>query len=380
MASLLLRQIERGSTSFIATETTKPITLATTLNDTSKALLFFTVNHSGASPGDYNTLGRVTSTSGIQFERYDSGGTTYIDYHVIEFTQGINVQHFYFSQASGTIDTPISTVDLNKAFPILTMTQTGGTYGANDIYSAEITSATNLRTFTGSVSASPVAVQVVQIDESETQKITGTMDTSGTAYLTVSGITENKTMWFTTVNHNAGFNFQAAYYTSYVNSTTLRHNRYVPSAGANMNYITYVVQASGVNVQNVAVTIPSGSLTTTPTFTSGILENTALSMTSMQYRMGTSSQGNDDASVNYIGLSGLTATSFVAKRNNGSFGATTTNVQVLRFNTDSSISYPKINISGNWRNVVNMYINVNSVWRNVTDYKINISGNWRTPI
>lgn len=338
MAALILRQIERGSVTMVTSDVSEPVTLTTTLLDTSKTILLYTVRSTSGSPVDYHVIGRVSSTTQIIFERSATPGTdVIIEYQVVEFSSGIYVQHMSFSQATATTDTAIATIDTSKTFPIVNLTQTGTTYGANDVLTADITSTTNLRTITGSLTACPVAVQVVQIDDATVQRVAGSYGTGATADVGVSSITEGKTFWFFSLSTGTGFNFTHIPQLAYVNNTTLRFTRSITSSGVSFSYIVFVVSlSSGVSVQNVSTVIASSGNTVSPSIPNSItVANTALINNSMHQTSSYTDGADDDAGGAYISLSGLTTTQFTATRVDSPAVAATTNVQVLSFSKSS---------------------------------------------
>lgn len=361
MAALLLKKpIERSSVIFATTDTTKTITLATELVSTSKTVLFFTVNSGSNEPINYHVLGRVLSTTQIQFERMATPAVACtVEYQVIEFSQGITVQHFYISQNSGTVNTTISEVDLSKAFPIITMAQTGATFGANDLIMAEITSTVNLATTIGSVSTCPAAVQVIQIDDAAVQKFNDTYGTGATKDITVTTINSAKTFWFFSVN-SAGTTVNSSFpYLAYVGTTLLRFTR-ASSSGENFTLRIYVVSlSSGVTVQNISTVIASGNTSISPTITSVTVNNTALLLNGIYQRIGSVDDTTDDGGYSLMNLASLTETAFTATRVDTPALATTANVQVLSFvTTDATGSWFLLP----WKNeVYNTMQNVNGM-------------------
>lgn len=337
MAALILKRIERSSVTFTTTDETKTVTLTNTLTDTTKTILLFTASSASGAPEDYDILGRVLSTTQIQFER-TVGPTTdcIVEYQVIEFVQGITVQHKYFTQTAATTDTAISTVTLSKAFPILSMNQSGTTFGANDIMTADITTTTNLQTFSGSYTSCPVAVQIVEIDDATVQRISGTYGTGTTADVGISTIVESDTFWLFTMSTTSSFFFENIPYLSFVNTTTLRFTRY-DTTGINFNYIVYVVSIAngGITVQNIATTITSGNTSVSPSISNVVVNNTALLLNGLHQRLGAvNDTSGDDAGENSINLYNLASTSFTAYRAEAPALDTTTNVQVLSFRSE----------------------------------------------
>lgn len=335
MASLILKQIERGSTSFAGTDTTKTITLTTTLTNTSKTILLFSAKSGSGSPVDFQILGRVLSTTQIQFERTGSPSVAAdVEYQVIEFSQGITVQHFNIQMSAATTNTTITGVTLSKAFVITSSKITGSTFGTDDCFSAQITTTTNLALVTDNFSAALwVSVQVVEIDDASVQEKTGSYGTGATADITVTTIDPANTFWFWSARQASG-NVVGSDLPSlgYVNTTTLRFTRSGVSAD-NWTYVAYIVSLSaGVTVQNVTTTIASGGNTVSPTIPNAIVvANTAISLCGLHQRYLYSAGTDDDAGTFSAALSGLTTTAFTATRTDSPAIAANGNCQVMQF-------------------------------------------------
>lgn len=333
MAALTLyKDTYNGSTDMTGTQTTQTVTIDT-LQSTSKAILLFSVKCATGNANDYDVLGRIISTTQIQFERMATpAADCTITYWVIEFASGINVQHLYISQTTATVNTTITAVTLSKAFPILSMAQTGGTFGANDIGTAEITTTTNLATYMGSVSTCPIAVQVVEIDDATVDKYTGSYGTTDVCDVTVTSMTENKTFWLFTLSATGSFAFTGVPYLYRYAATTLRFLRYGTSGAYDFGYVLYVVAMSqNITVQNVTATIASGASSTTPAITSVTTGNSALLDNSLHQRMSLSNTTDDNSANNHVTLSFVTSTSIGVSRSGTPAIAATTNVQVLEF-------------------------------------------------
>ena len=337
MSALILKQIERGSYSIQATDATVTITLSTTLTDTTKAVLLFTAKVDSIQPATFCWLGRILSTTQIQFERNVADKTGAIEWQVIEFTQGITVQHFYFTQSATTVDTAITAVTLAKAFVIRTTAGSGAGWTTKHFVKATLSSTTNLQTIVNTSTGALVAAQVIEIDDASVQVITDTMGTGATKDVTVTSITENKTFWFFSATTVEVTGVDDAVYLSYVNSTTLRFTR-VNAAGIDFPFVLFVVSlSSGVTVQNVSTVIAVSSKTISPTIPNAVVvANTAINVNGFDQRMSSVNDTGDEARKSAIALSGLTTTAFTASRTESSTVSATTNVQVLEFSTSTT--------------------------------------------
>lgn len=335
MAALILRQIERSSVSFAATDTTKTITLTTTLLDTAKTLLFFNIRCDSSSPINFAVLGRVLSTTQIQFERAATPGVAcVVEYQVVEFTSGINVQHFYYNQTTETVNTTVSTLTLSNSFVYISYKITGTGWAANDFYTAELTTTTNLATVVNAAdSTCYIAAQVVSIDDATVQKIDTTYGTGQTKDVTLTSFDQTKTFWFFSLGYNGSVSMDNIPYLSYVDNTTVRFTRVVSSGGVNFTIKGYVVSvSSGVTVQNVATTIASSTSSISPTISPTItVASTALNISGVYQNFASSNIAGDEAGYSCFTLSGLTTSAFTATRAASPAVAATTNVQVISF-------------------------------------------------
>jgi hypothetical protein len=337
MASLLLRQIERGNVTFAATDTTKTVTLSTTLLDTAKTVLLFSVRANGVSI-DHQVLGQVLSTTQIQFERVatPSNGCV-VEYEVIEFTQGINVQRIVVSQTALVVSTTITSVDTAKTFAIGTVKNNGTIFNNNDFILYDITSATNINTSRLIQNGNAVsAVQIIQIDDATVQKVSGTGITAGSQNITISSITESNTIFVFSLKTLADpvDNYDLPYL-KYIDATTLQLWRY-NNPGASYDYCAYVVSIpGGVAVQNINTYVADNNTTATLTITSVIVAQTALNLSGMYGRWGAGNGNDGDPADNTFTLSTLTATSFVATRAAGNAVHSTFNTQVMSFNINA---------------------------------------------
>lgn len=341
MASLVLKQIEKNVVSFTSSDTTKTVTLSTTLSDTSKAFILHTIKANSSSPLNFLITGRIISTTQIQFDR--AGPATVaadVEYEVVEFSSGIFVQHLEVTPTGTTTNVTITSIDTSKTFVIGTVRNIGSGFGANDLVKYDLTSSTNLACIMDTLEANCIsAVQVIQIDDASVQKISTTFGTGATKDVTVTTIDPAKTFWTFGININTNFNNDEWSYVSYVNTTTLRFTRTL-NPGTDYSIILYVVSvSSGVSVQNISTVIASGATSVSPSITTVTAANTAL-LSNGTYQTFTSvNNTSDDAGYGSMALSNLTATAFTATRASSPALAATTNVQVLEFSTGSSSNW-----------------------------------------
>lgn len=337
MAVLVLKQIEANSVSFLTTDASITVTLATTLTDTSKTILLFSVQGVSIQPATFCWTGRIISTTQIQFDRNTASGTGTIEYQVIEFTQGIYVQHFYTAMSSSPTDVTISAIDLTKTFVICTVNANLAGWNTRHFVKADLTTTTNLQLSSVNPPVT-VATQVIQIDNATVQKITDTMGTGATKDVTVTTIDPAKTFWVFTANTTGATAVDNSVYLSYVNTTTLRFTR-VAASGIDFPFILFVVSlSSGVTVQNVSTVIASGNTTVSPTIPNTItVAQTALLINGFYQRFSSVNDTNDDAGEAQLTVGSLTTTDFTAIRASNPALSATTNVQVLSFSTSGAV-------------------------------------------
>ena len=340
MAALTLKQIERGTSTFTGgSPSSLVVTLGTTLTDTTNAIILFTVESTASNAKEYNVAGRIISTTQIEFNRLAATllTTPTVEWQVIEFTQGITVQHIYQTLTALSTDIAITAVDLAKTFPIVTVARLANPYGADDNILTEITTTTNVNCIAVNTTEVGVAIQIVQIDDASVQKFATTYGTGATKDITVTTITENKTFWlFTLGTTDVAFNPDNFMYLSYVNSTTIRFTR-TDSSGINFDLVVYVVSlSSGITVQNIATTIASSGSSVSPTISTVTVANTALLLNGLTQRHASANTTTSDAGTTAFGLASLTTTAFTATRAESPATAATTNVQVLEWIISSS--------------------------------------------
>ncbi|TLZ81692.1 MAG: hypothetical protein E6K11_02180, partial [Methanobacteriota archaeon] len=124
------------------------VNVAITSVNTSKAFLVFNIRHNLNEPSNGTVAGTITSSTNVRFNRTGTGGVVDIIWYVAEFPSGVSVQRGAKKlSGSGGNDqnVPIGTVDLAKAFPIISYTELGAAYNCDDFIRATITTATNLR-------------------------------------------------------------------------------------------------------------------------------------------------------------------------------------------------------------------------------------------
>lgn len=332
MAALVLKNLEKGTASMAAADTTVTVTLSSTLSATTKTVFKFSARISTTGAASMLVNGRIISTTQIQFTRSGSPNAAVdIEYEVYEFNSGITVQHIEVLQTSNTTNTTITSVTTSKAFPMAYYRNSGGTLGVDDFLTYEITSATNLQTISNGTQADSYSgVQIIEIDDASTQKISTTFGTGATKDITVTTITESTTFWEFSMSIGVNCNAEHWSYLSYVNTTTLRFTRSM-NPGTDHPLIAYVVSvSSGVTVQNISTTIGAGSLTVSPSITTVNYLNVVLSICGPYGRFSPVATTSSAAGQGSLTVGALSSTSFTATRMVSTL-ATTTNVQAIEF-------------------------------------------------
>jgi len=199
---LRIKEKVEGTLSITGSDTVQSVSLSRSF-DTTKSIIFFTVNTSESSPKEYNVKvewGSITAdlSNSIEFSRAYStsvAGDVSIHYYVIEYESGIYVQYGSVATlGSDPYDFTISEVNLNKAFPLITIANDGGVFSSNDQPYAELTSSTNYR-LKGQGLNSTGSYFVVEIDLARVQKFSysGTTPSGSSPHTIAAPVDVDKT-------------------------------------------------------------------------------------------------------------------------------------------------------------------------------------------
>lgn len=126
-------------------------TTTVTINsvDTSKAFLIFQTRHDNGRPSGSMMAGRIASSTSLEFARVtNESGTINIQWYVVEYSSGVNVQRGSTASNATTIDVSISAVAaLDQAFVTWSKTPlaTDTTFSHDDPTIGKLTSTSNLR-------------------------------------------------------------------------------------------------------------------------------------------------------------------------------------------------------------------------------------------
>lgn len=140
--------VQRGTATSSANGT---VTVAITSVNTTKSFLLFNSRHNNNRPVGSLIRGRLASATTLEFVRVTDESpvsTMTIEWAVVSYACGINVQRGSATQASTTINVPITTVaGLDRAFVTWSKTpaSTDGTWNDDDPLVGELTSTSNLQ-------------------------------------------------------------------------------------------------------------------------------------------------------------------------------------------------------------------------------------------
>ena len=128
---------------------TQQITLGTAI-DPSKAYLIFQSRHNSPDPGGSMIRGRIRDANTLEFETvYDSVRTINVQWYVVEYSSGVNVQRGSFNQSSATTNVTLSTpvAAVNQAFVTWSKTPRGSdsVWSADDPIAGYLSSTSNVR-------------------------------------------------------------------------------------------------------------------------------------------------------------------------------------------------------------------------------------------
>lgn len=140
--------VQRGTATSSANGT---VTVAIASVDTTKSFLLFNSRHNNNRPVGSLIRGRLASATTLEFVRVTNESpvsTMTIEWAVVSYACGINVQRGSATQASTTINVPITTVaGLDRAFVTWSKTpvSTDGSWSDDDPLVGELTSTSNLQ-------------------------------------------------------------------------------------------------------------------------------------------------------------------------------------------------------------------------------------------
>lgn len=125
------------------------ITASITSVDLSKSFLVFSTRHNSNRPPGSMIRGRIASSTSVEFRRVTNESSSMtIQWYVVEFSSGVNVQRGEVNQSGTTINVPITSVTaIDQAFVTWSKTPraSDGSWSADDPILGELTSTGNLQ-------------------------------------------------------------------------------------------------------------------------------------------------------------------------------------------------------------------------------------------
>ena len=124
--------------------------ISVTINgvDQTKTFLEFGTSFNDANPQYSHITGRISSNgTSVVFQRYGAAGSpaVTVKWYVAEFTSGVTVQRGSVAMPTAILNVTLpASVDLSKAFALVSYRNSGGQYDGNDFIRAKLTSGTNL--------------------------------------------------------------------------------------------------------------------------------------------------------------------------------------------------------------------------------------------
>jgi hypothetical protein len=175
--STRLSSVQNGTLTMASSDLSETVTLGTSVTMT-KAFLVFSVKSTGDGPQTCSVTGKISATNELTFQRASTFGSTDaidIEWYVAEFSSGVTVQRgsssFSNSTSAVTNNVTITSVDRNKAVPIISMRAGYVHYSAQDYVKAKLTSSTNLELYRAATAIGYVTYtvtvewQVIEFDD-----------------------------------------------------------------------------------------------------------------------------------------------------------------------------------------------------------------------
>jgi hypothetical protein len=246
-----IKTVQSGSATIAAG--TSSGTASITAVDLSKSFLMYNCRVTTTGVGDASNgeiVGYLTSTTQISFERLTgTGNAANIRWFVIEFLIGVTVQQntTLLAPAATPHNVTITTVDTTKSWSIVNHELNGNNWSYDDIWTSEITTATNIQFQVGSyATASRLAWQVIEYTDCSVEKVSKSLDAASTSDTsTITSVTTSKAAIFGRYRFATD---EVILYTiqwiwRITDSTTITYSRQAAGSAIN-NGIFYVVNFS----------------------------------------------------------------------------------------------------------------------------------------
>jgi len=209
---LALKNFFSGTATIVDTgpsgnEMTYDITIGSVSN-VNKTMFFFTVYHDQdvSYARSYPSIYLLNSTTlRVQWRNvYGQTFTRYVQWYVLEFTEGVYVQHYY-SAAKPSSTISIDAVDINKSFiiPSWGINPTSSEGGSEVAYTGanfQFASPSSVTLTNGGTTMEKVSMQVVQWDGAWAQHSLSTIDTTTEVDTTIYDVNLNRAVLFATNN------------------------------------------------------------------------------------------------------------------------------------------------------------------------------------
>ncbi|MDH5522337.1 MAG: right-handed parallel beta-helix repeat-containing protein, partial [Acidimicrobiia bacterium] len=182
---VVLDNVQKGTATLANASSTVAVTIAPV--DPSKAFLTFSVRGNDTSPENISISGRLSNATTVTFDRVGTSGNVVIDWSVVEFSSGVTVQRGTVTPGGSTTNVAITSVDLTRSFPLVSMRAGGVIYEGEDWVRARFTSSTDLELATTNTFGNVIEWQVVTYNDATVQSGSvsfGTGDSSRTATVT----------------------------------------------------------------------------------------------------------------------------------------------------------------------------------------------------
>jgi len=198
----VIKAVQSGSA--VISAGTSSGTASITAVDLSKSFLMYNCRVTTTGTGDASNgeiVGYLTSTTQISFERLTgTGNAANIRWFVIEFLSGVTVQQntTLLAPAGTPHNVTITTVDTTKSWSIVNHELNGNNWSYDDLWTSEITTATNLQFQVGSYAvASRLAWQVIEYADCSVEKVSKALAAASTSDTsTITSVTMSKAAIF----------------------------------------------------------------------------------------------------------------------------------------------------------------------------------------
>lgn len=205
MVAAVIDHIEPGTFVLADGKASDTVMLGTTLLDTSKSAVFMSYRSDDAAPSNSFVRVEITNTTTLTFNRNGTSGAVVCQYYVVEWSAGVSVQRgtAVGNFSANPIQVSISGVTEASTFLIISLEKDGSTINQDDMFTAELTSPTNIDFTTITVPmgvGTKISWQAIEYDDCTVQR--GTIAITGAEVsdtLTISAVVIAKSVILTTM-------------------------------------------------------------------------------------------------------------------------------------------------------------------------------------